>query len=1078
MSTERKLDKNLVLNVLNYWYSFDFLNQSSLQTELNRREQDMLELAKQREGNRQIHSVTCRDPYLAEEKLGMKLHLLLKERHMNCCGNITVYLGSVSKNYCIKAILDAIGGEPQREASLSKLAVASIQLTPEGAYIPNTFSLSPVLWSLNRILLSNGKIIPGMISKEIYDDENHQFEDRLLGMKCISEHETLKRITDDLIKRYVAVDGVVPETAKASNEINLECRMYKNEQEREKRDGDYYGLAHNYYASDLDMLINEVDNLHKVGQKSMKQMLMYYIQAAFDKDRGVDIDRKDLLGALGETDRDLQYRILSEILDIRRAPLGKWPSKYSPFLMQQVAINLAVDEKHDAGTVLEDNGRMFSVNGAPGTGKTTMMKEIIANNVVARARIMATINDPDDVFEKCCFEHGPNPKDKSYTNFNKNYYRIKPGSKYERLADYGIIVTSNNNAAVENITAVIPDLDSILVEMDPDDCDDKAYANTLCEVAALFNPLNGREEQKIETDWERNVTETVTYNDLYFTPYSDKLLRRRTWGLISAPLGSRGKVNRFYKEVLQPMGFGPFNNKKDLGNTADTRKATYRKAVSDFAIQYRKVEKMRDEIAAYIDSHKDSGFSERYHGDGMNRFSVFSREVFDEFIDDNAAGNLEAHMMSPWCSEAYNREREKLFYYAMILNKEFVMASRACRSNLNLLGVAWHVNLKAREYYNNEVVSMRIADLENCMKPMLQTLQLLVPVISTTFASVGTFFRFVKDPDSIGTVIIDEAGQAAPQAALGALWRAHKTIIVGDPKQIEPVVSDDVSLLRTAYGEDVFRCYSDNTLSVQSFADYLNPYGAYMSAEDGGDEAKMWIGSPLTVHRRCISPMYDIANQISYDGTMRQVTPEPSADVTDSLSIAKTEWINVSGVENGNDDHFVKAQGDKVLEMIEDSFRQYYEKHAAIMEVVNEEDDDIDEETGMKDVIAGPDLFIISPFNTVVEGLTQYIIQNLSTPLYPCLNKHQEEVEDWLTDWRNVHIGTVHKFQGREANEVIMVLGCDRNSRYSANWVKKNIVNVAATRAKYRFAIIGDAYAWEDCSPMMQAKRILDSFNI
>lgn len=54
--------------------------------------------------------------------------------------------------------------------------------------------------------------------------------------------------------------------------------------------------------------------------------------------------------------------------------------------------------------------------------------------------------------------------------------------------------------------------------------------------------------------------------------------------------------------------------------------------------------------------------------------------------------------------------------------------------------------------------------------------------------------------------------------------------------------------------------------------------------------------------------------------------------------------------------------------------------------------------------------------------------------------------------------------QGKEANEVILLLGCDHeNGDGAANWAsaKPNILNVAATRAKYRLAIIGDTNLWK-----------------
>ena len=62
--------------------------------------------------------------------------------------------------------------------------------------------------------------------------------------------------------------------------------------------------------------------------------------------------------------------------------------------MQQIAVNIAKENPKD----------ILSVNGPPGTGKTTLLKDIIANNIVERAAKFCESNHVNDIFKRLLAE--------------------------------------------------------------------------------------------------------------------------------------------------------------------------------------------------------------------------------------------------------------------------------------------------------------------------------------------------------------------------------------------------------------------------------------------------------------------------------------------------------------------------------------------------------------------------------------------------------------------------------------------------------------------------------------------------
>jgi superfamily I DNA and/or RNA helicase len=225
---------------------------------------------------------------------------------------------------------------------------------------------------------------------------------------------------------------------------------------------------------------------------------------------------------------------------------------------------------------------------------------------------------------------------------------------------------------------------------------------------------------------------------------------------------------------------------------------------------------------------------------------------------------------------------------------------------------------------------------------------------------------------------------------------------------------------------------------VQNLADEANALGARIQV-DGTDQ---WIGSPLRVHRRCVDPMFTIANQIAYRGKMiyfDQHDPALRLPPSDSVDVGPSAWVDIGGMAQDRQ---------AVPEQIELVCR-------AIVE--------LSVRTG-----GLPALYVISPFRRIKDA----VARRLATVDWPAGSRPSQRT---LRDWCRTRIGTVHTFQGKEESMVWMVLGCDAQTRAAAGWAagKPNLFNVALTRAKHRFFLIGDAGLWGGLSHFADASPAL-----
>ncbi|MFG2648975.1 DEAD/DEAH box helicase [Streptomyces sp. NPDC048436] len=390
--------------------------------------------------------------------------------------------------------------------------------------------------------------------------------------------------------------------------------------------------------------------------------------------------------------------------------------------------------------------------------------------------------------------------------------------------------------------------------------------------------------------------------------------------------------------------------------------------------------------------------------------AAFPGQCWQAAPDDRAAME-ERELSAPWMDPEFASARTRLFLAALDLHRAVLACEpRLVRENLR---AAMDV-VKGAAPPGLPAATVLAA---------WQMLFLIVPVVSTTFASLGRMFGELGQ-EALGWLFIDEAGQASPQQAVGALWRSKRAVVVGDPLQLEPVVTlpwTGQKRLCRHFGVD--EQWAPAAGSVQSLADRVTPYGTWLSAPDS---SPVWLGSPLRVHRRCDRLMFEVSNEIAYDGMMVYGVGGREAEYE---LLHRSLWLHVpakpsGGKWNPEEGRFLE----RTLDLIEQRIQEV--GTAPDAEGTGRSPRDRLEES----------VFVVSPFRDVASALHRVTSNRLSAG----------------------RVGTVHTTQGKEADVVVLVLGtaCDANGSRAWAASSPNLLNVAVTRARRRLVVIGDRTVW------------------
>lgn len=222
-----------------------------------------------------------------------------------------------------------------------------------------------------------------------------------------------------------------------------------------------------------------------------------------------------------------------EILQPKNYPLARFPSNldYALSLMQQVALNLVTGY---------DDEQMRSVNGPPGTGKTTLLKDVFAQLIVDQAYEITNLKYKriTDNIHYC---------DKS---------KVGIGKVPKSIADKGIVVASSNNTAVQNIVNELP----------------------LCkEIDDTFS----KEIREADYFWKISNSESHTKSKK--TKENERVIEDKFWGLFSKEGGKKQNMDGIIKSLEDVV--------KHLKKDYESNPKVYDK----FREQYKSLVKYRQE---------------------------------------------------------------------------------------------------------------------------------------------------------------------------------------------------------------------------------------------------------------------------------------------------------------------------------------------------------------------------------------------------------------------------------------------------------------------------------------------------
>lgn len=722
----------------------------------------------------------------------------------------------------------------------------------------------------------------------------------------------------------------------------------------------------------------------------------------------------------------------------------------------------AINEKQAKVLAAYREADLLAVNGPPGTGKTTILKEIISDNFVRKTNELIKIWD------------------KPWTEVGKENQKIYC-SPLKGKCSYSMVIASGNNNAVDNIGTLLQEIPFFTQILDKED--ENNIKGIFCARLGKFDNMKSFQSQILMP--------LITYlrkDDIYDEAVS--LIHINKYQSIQHELEVLNEFITAYitkrKEVIQEIDtlnlFAINWNREDVETKQTEIIEEQDLLMKDkhnneaIVISYKEKEKKRNEeilqksaniqqysrdlnnkqnIITKIESNLSKGFLgkfkasrlEKKHGNLEMLISELNHleqdlEILKEVNEENRVENnklKEERMRIEADIDIKELKLKTLVEQKNIIEKFYLLLSDFQQlQELGLTDLSWNASID--KLFNHMYITSKRNDLFKLSLSITEDYickyreemvfnlrkvypdKWLQPFYKPTYrydegyteclkglwesmflcfpVMTTTLFSFDRKKFPIikeifDTLLLDEAGQSAIHTAVTPLYRFRKAVIVGDVFQLEPIHKHNNLVIETSSIDEVYRPLLDIN---ENSVQHAADRGSFAFDKLNGEH----VGIVLNEHRRCEESIIAFSNENVYDNSLIMT----KKDTEKKLLGSNFSMLDVRGRKsdkNTNEAELIMCE--KVIEKLISLHGEEYQK----------------------------EIGIITPYKNQAKELEKR---------FP-----------------NIESGTIHVFQGKEKEVIILSLVVDDTCKFSGvNFIgnKPNFMNVAFSRAKKQLILIGN----------------------